>query len=199
MTSAIFFALVFFVITAGESGLLSQLDRFPPPIMMFLVVLITTSFVVAYSPVGTTLIRHTPLHQLVEFQSFRLLAEMVIFLGNREGLAPNALCFTGYNFDLLIGASAMVLGVLLKKRSHRLATQLWSWAGIASLINIAFIAMTSMPNSLRLFMQEPSNLWVTFMPYTLLPGILVTAALTGQLLILRKLYGKIPDYGGGKL
>lgn len=199
MTSAIFFALVFFVIAAGESGLLSKVDRFPPPIMIFLLVLITVSFIVAFSPVGTALIRNIPLDQLVAFQSFRLLAEMVIFLGNIEGLAPKALCFTGYNFDALVAVSAAILSVTLRKKPHRLAAILWSWAGVLSLVNIAFIAMTSMPNSLRLFMQEPSNLWVTFMPYTLLPGILVTAALTGQLLVLRKLYGRFSDFGGGKI
>lgn len=44
-----------------------------------------------------------------------------------------------------------------------------------------------MPTPLRLFMNEPSNIWVTGSPYVLLPGVLVVAAITGHLLVFRLL------------
>ena len=47
---------------------------------------------------------------------------------------------------------------------------------MAALLNIGFIAMTSMPTPLRLFMSEPDNRWVAYFPYIYLPGILVVTA-----------------------
>jgi hypothetical protein len=38
---------------------------------------------------------------------------------------------------------------------------------------------------LRVFMNEPANTWITRLPYILLPGVLVQAALCGHLLVLR--------------
>lgn len=94
-------------------------------------------------------------------------------------------------FPFIVASSCYLafsrFGTLLVKHIPLSALIAWNAMALVFLLVIAFIAITSFPTPLRVFTEEPSNLWVTRLPYTLLPGVLVTAALTGQILIFRKL------------
>lgn len=181
-------------IVLGRSGVLSQFDRMPPPLFFFLIYLNATAFFIGFSRYGTQISRQLPLWGLVGFQSFRILAELSIYLGLREGRAPVQLSFEGYNFDIVTGVTALIIGIGLKikGRDTELSSSVlrwvrgWNWMGIGFLLIIAFIAVTSMPGPTRIFMNEPSNRWVTEAPYSLLPGVLVLAAITGHILALRR-------------
>ncbi len=176
---------------AGYSGVLSRFDSFPPPMMVFFVYMIAVSIFLAFSKFGRLLVQHSSISQLIGFQSFRILAELALFIGLKEGLTPIQLTVEGYNFDIITGLSAVVVAYLVRGNNHQsLASALvfaWNTLGLGFLIVIAFIANTSLPTPFRLFMNEPSNIWVTRSPYILLPGILVVFALTGHLLVYRKL------------
>ena len=171
----------------GRHGTFSHFEKFPSAFLLFFPGLILFSIFLAFSKFGTAIIRRVQMNQLVLFQSFRLLAELALFLALKEGLAPVQMTFEGYNFDIVTGVAAVGLGLYLRKKTNTKLVQAFNLTGMTFLAVIAFIAMTSMPNKLRLFMNEPSNIWVTMSPYILLPGILVLAALTTHLLIFRKL------------
>lgn len=175
------------ILSIGHTGLLGKFDKFPAPFMFFFAALMLMSFFLAYSKYGTAVIQKVTLANLVFFQSFRILAEIVLFLALKEGLAPVQMTFEGYNFDIVTGISALVLGIYLRKRTHKKLTLWFNLLGLVFLGIIAFIALTSMPSPMRLFMKDPSNIWVTTSPYILLPGVLVVAAMTLHLLIFRKL------------
>ncbi len=184
----IFVGLVVIEAAFGSSGILGRFDTMPPPFLLFMLLCLSVSAAVAFTGFGELLSRHLSFSALIGFQAFRILAELVIYLAHQQGLAPRALTFQGYNFDIITGLTALPLAWHLRsgRRSPGLI-RAWNWMGIAFLAVILFIGITSMPVPFRVFMEEPSNVWVTTFPYVLLPGILVVAAFTGHLLALRKL------------
>lgn len=186
---AVAFAVFWLValLVAGRSGLFSNFDKFPSPFMFFFPCLILVSVFLGFSKFGTVVIQNVTLGNLVFFHSFRILAEVVLYLALTEGRAPVQMTFEGFNFDIITGVVAFFLGLYLRKKSAPRLALVFNIMGLVFLAVIAFIAMTSMPTPLRVFMNEPSNIWVTTWPYILLPGVLVLAAITGHFMIFRKL------------
>lgn len=186
--AAIFSGLVILDSVLGFSGVLGNFDARPPPLMpFFLILVLGVSFAVGLSTVGGLLAKQLTFSALVGFHAFRLLAELLIYFGVKQGIAPVQLSFEGYNFDIVTAITAAVLGIYLRKNPNKLLITIWNVAGVCFLVIIAFIAFTSMPLPFRIFMNEPSNAWVTQFPYVLLPGVLVVAALTGHVVVFRKL------------
>jgi hypothetical protein len=182
----LFLALVSAAWASGQSEWLSDFERFPPPFAIFFVWIWAAAAYCGFSRFGSALVKHTPMHLLIAFQSFRLLAEWAIYVGVSEGIAPVQLSFHGYNWDILTAISAPFVALHARKNPASKAIVAWNCMGLAFLLIIAFIAVTSMPTPLRLFMSEPTNIWVTKVPHILLPGVLVPAAIAGHMLIFRK-------------
>lgn len=182
-----FVFLVAVNVAAGMSGAISRFDHFPPPIAVFFIfnVILVPSFV-TWSSFGRLLARHLSVKALVGFHSFRILAEILILLAVHEGVAPFQMSAEGYNPDLVTGIAAFWIGVLGVGAKRKAVTFVFNLWGLVALGIIAFIAITSMPVPQRLFMNEPSNIWVTTAPYTLLPGILVSAAVTAHLIYFKQ-------------
>jgi hypothetical protein len=173
----------------SQSDMIRDFDRVPPPFLFFFLFIVGSSFAIAFSRLGTLLVDRISIAALVGYQGFRILAELLLASAYHQGLAPRQMTFEGYNFDIVTAITALGLAWYLRgrKKWNPLLVRLWNGMGITALMVIAFIAVTSMPSRLRLFMDEPSNIWVTYFPYILLPGVLVVAALTGHLLVARKL------------
>lgn len=180
----VFFAAISFV---SSTGFFANFEKRPPPFLFLLIAMLSTSVAIAFSPLGALLAKELSWSALVGFQGFRVLAELVIHFGYVEGIAPRALSFHGYNFDIVPAVLALVGLFYLRKNPSVAFVKAFNVLGLLTLMVIAFIAITSMPLPIRVFLEEPSNAWVTMMPYTLLPGILVTAAFTGHLLLVRKI------------
>jgi hypothetical protein len=186
-STLLFLVILSFTLTAGSSGWLADFSKLPPPFAGFFLFIWVAAFYCGCSQFGTALVKHTPMHYLIIFHMFRFFAELILLLAWKEGLAPKALTLEGYNYDIVIAATAIPTAWIAKRNPSSKIIWAWSVLGFLSLLNIAFIAATSMPTPLRLFMEEPSNVWVTGLPYILLPGVLVTAAITGHLIVFRKL------------
>ncbi|MBX3022545.1 MAG: hypothetical protein KF799_12805 [Bdellovibrionales bacterium] len=189
LTGAVLFyaGLIAALLAIGFSGVLRQFDVTPPPFALFVLFILAVAWLFAFSSLGTLIVKHVSLRALVVFHAFRFLAELVLLTAMYEGLAPIQLTLEGYNYDTLTAVTAVALFFYLGRHPNRPLVYAWNVMGLSFLAIIAFIAVTSMPTPLRLFMNEPSNVWVTGNPYILLPGVLVSAALTGHLLIFRKL------------
>jgi hypothetical protein len=186
IASALLFLMILTCTLAlGASGFLKRFELMPLPILVLFALILSSSAYIARSRFGDMLVKHTPLTWLVGFHAFRILAEMTILSGFHEGVAPRALSFHGANFDIVTGLTAIPVAMLANK--HPKLVWWWNSMALAFLVVIAFIAMTSMPVPFRVFTAEPGNQWVTRLPYTLLPGVLVTAAISGQFLVYRKL------------
>ena len=81
----------------------------------------------------------------------------------------------------------MIVAVLLATRigGRRLAW-IWNVAGFALLLNILTIAVLSTP-LVAYFGERRLNIWIAYPPFVWLPAVMVLVAMTGHLLIFRRL------------
>jgi small-conductance mechanosensitive channel len=100
---------------------------------------------------------------------------------------PVQMSYSGLNFDIVTGVTALVLGiVMVVARVPKAVVMAWNVMGLVLLANIVGVAMLSTP-VFAVFGPDRLNVWVTWMPYTLLPAVMVLAALAGHLIVFRAL------------
>jgi hypothetical protein len=182
----IFVLPVVMLLALAESGALLNFDPVPLALPIIPLTVCGVSLGIAFSPLGKILAKNLSWRSLVGFQTFRFLAEFVIFFGVQAEIAPVQLSFEGYNPDIYFALWSIYGYFNFGKTEKLWVIKIWNGLGIFSLLIILFIGVTSLPTPIRLFMAEPSNVWVTQVPFILLPGVLVTAALTGHFLAVRK-------------
>jgi hypothetical protein len=129
-----------------------------------------------------------PLAALVGVQAFRFPLELAMHRAYEEGLMPVQMSYSGRNFDIVTGVTAiLVAGLLLAGRMPAWGVRLWNWMGLALLVNIVVIANLSTPTPFRVFMNEPANVWISRAPFVWLPAVMVLTALLGHIVVLRRL------------
>ena len=172
---------------AAARGVLHFGDR--PTMLPVFVITFALAIGLALSPVGKRIAIGLPLAVLVGYQSFRVFVELLLHRAYREGLMPVQMSYSGRNFDIVSGITALLLGVWLVMRptSSRVLVFAWNTLGLALLINIIGVALLSAPTPLRVFMNEPANVWITHVPWVWLPTVMVLAALCGHVLVYRRL------------
>ncbi len=161
----------------------------PPTMVLVFPILFATAIGVALSPVGRRLARDLPIAVLVGFQGFRVLVELVLHRAYTEGLMPVQMSYAGRNFDIVSGATAIAVALWLARGrfSPRLVFA-WNTLGAALLLNILIVALLSAPTPMRVFMNEPANVWITRAPWIWLPTVMVLAAIMGHALVYRRLW-----------
>lgn len=171
----------------AATGILRRFDATPPPFLILLIAIVVIGIAVPSSPLGTRLVRGLPLWALVGFQVFRLPLELVMHRAYVEGAMPIQMSYSGWNYDIVTGITAGVLGLwLLRGRVPRGVVAAWNILGFVLLVNIVTVAVVSTP-LFRWFGDEHVNTFVTAPPFVWLPTVLVMAALMGHILVWRKL------------
>ena len=100
---------------------------------------------------------------------------------------PVEMSFAGYNFDIVTGATALLLGLALYRGAvPRAVIGIWNALGALLLLNVVTIAVSLLP-WFHAFGTDHVNTWVLHFPYVWLPTVLVPAALFGHLVVLRRL------------
>src|SRR5688572_6107407 len=124
----------------AQSGVLRQFERRPPPFAWLVLAILAIGFTIAFSSFGRRLATGLPLWVLVASQSFRLPLELAMHEMYERGVMPGQMSYSGYNFDIVSGGSAIVVAILLKTGigGTRLAT-VWNVVGTALLVNIVGI------------------------------------------------------------
>ncbi len=175
---------------AAFSGILRDFGRFPPPLMLLVIGMAVVTIAFAFSKLGGQLAKGTSFAALVGSQIFRLPLELTMHQASVEGVMPVQMSYSGKNLDILTGASALILSILLAKgKVPTPVVRLWNAAGFVLLVNIVVIAVASLP-MIAAFGPDQINTWVTYPIIVWLPGLLVPLALLGHLLIWRKLAQK---------
>jgi hypothetical protein len=171
----------------AASGVLRRFDATPPPFALLALAIVVIGVAVACSRLGTLLVRGLPLWFLVGSQVFRFPLELVMHRAAVEGVMPEQMSYSGYNYDVVTGITAGVLGLWLwRGPAPRWVVASWNALGFVLLVNIVTIAVVSTP-LFAWFGRERLNTFVTYVPFVWLPGVLVTAALTGHILVWRRL------------
>jgi hypothetical protein len=167
----------------AQFGILRRFDLMPPPMPLFLISGLIGTAVIAKSRWVRHLIE-LPLGILVGFHGFRVVVEILIHQSSTIGLAPAQMTWSGYNFDIATGLTALLLAPFARSMPKWLVI-VWNCLGLTLLFIVIGIAAASFPT--RFQRMHPDNSWVASFPYVWLPAILVTAALLGHLVIFRKL------------
>jgi hypothetical protein len=189
------FAVGWMALTAAVAarGLLADFNRRPPPFALFLVVTLISALVLGFSRPGARLARGLPLAALVGFHAFRLPLELVMHRLARDGIMPPQMTYTGRNFDIVSGATSILVAALLARGAPRWLAGLWNVLGVALLVAIVSIAVVSTP-PIHAFGSDAAhvNTFVAHFPYVWLPAVLVWLALFGHVVLTRALWGARP-------
>ena len=179
-------ALMGFFAALAVSGLLGRFELRPPPLMLWMLTTLGAALAVGLSPLGQRLAKELPLAALIGFQAFRLPLELVMHRAAAEGVMPSVMSYGGYNFDIVSGATALVLGAVLTRSAvPRSLVVAWNVLGAVLLANIVTIAVLATP-LIRAFGDAQLNVWITRFPYCWM-GVMVGAALLGHVLVTRRL------------
>jgi hypothetical protein len=182
-------AVVWMTLTwvAANSGILQNWEAAPPPFALLILGVIAISLMLPFSAVGTRIAQHTPLWALVGIQAFRLPLEVAMHALVARGIMPEQMSYSGRNFDIVTGATAIVVAALAKAGyGGRPLVAMWNVVGLVLLINVMTVAIMSTPQ-IRLFGDDRVVTFVTYTPFVWLPAVMVLAALAGHILIFRAL------------
>jgi len=170
----------------AESGILREFNRRPPPFLLMALGFTLATAALAFSPVGTRLVKGIGIGWLIGFQAFRIPVELWLHSLYQEGVVPVQMTYSGRNFDIVSGILGLALGLwAMKRQPPRWTIWLFNLIGLALLINIVTVAILSAPTPLRQFFNEPANTFVAYWPFVWLPAFLVQAAWFGHLLVFR--------------
>ena len=188
-------ALVGAVLWLGVSGGLAEagvlrFDTMPPTMPLFAAVLAVSVVLLSRSELGARLANDLPLALLVGFQAFRIPVELWLHRGYELGVFPVQMTYSGMNFDVLTGISAVIVaGLVHRGMAGRRLVLAWNVLGLMLLATIVGIAILSAPGPLQRFVEGPPNVYVLSFPGVWLPTVAVQAALLGHLLVFRRLMG----------
>lgn len=173
----------------AASGAFRRWDMVPPPLMLLVAGIVLLALRLSFSSTGRRLSTHLPLWALVGVQAFRFPLELAMHRMFERGVMPEQMSYSGRNFDIVTGITAIVLALLLiaGRAGHRLVLA-WNVLGTLLLANIVVVAILSTP-LFTYFGEDRLNVWVTYPPYVWLPAVMVLAALAGHLIIFRALGG----------
>ncbi len=186
-------ALIWMGLTGGlaTSGVLARFDMRPPPFVFLFAATIVLGIALGASRVGGRIAEVLPLHVLVLAQAFRLPLELVMHAAAVEGTMPDVMSYSGYNFDIVTGASALLVGALLRRGAPRTIALAWNALGVVLLSVIIVVAFLSSP-LVRAFGDDQLNTWVAYLPFVWLPTILVVCAIAGHIVVWRRLLIELP-------
>ncbi|MDG1476475.1 MAG: hypothetical protein P8Q14_04970 [Vicingaceae bacterium] len=162
----------------GASGFLTDFSL--PPRFLFCLVLpaflFTGIFLFKNKDKGWIMV--VPEEWLTYIQSFRILVETLFVYSVSAGVLHPIVTIEGYNFDMVFGASAIVMWVFTYKikffsKSIIIA---WNYLGIVVLASVIFLFVSSVyfPNIYGLTVMMPKEF--TTAPYVLVAGFLMPAA-----------------------
>lgn len=167
------------------SGFLKDTSTVPPKMLLVLVpAIISVLFFVAT-------LKNVAINSnyLLAIHALRLPVEITLHQLYVEGKVPAEMTFLGWNFDILMGISAIALLLYAKFSKHGLNPVLykvWNIIGIGFLATIVTIAVLSTPLPIQQLAFNQPNIAILEFPYTYLPAIVVPIVLIAHILGLRQ-------------
>jgi len=185
-------ALIIFLVITGAlafKGVLLNFDRFPPPIGIVIVFLtVVTLTLTIVSKWGARLAQGLSFQILIGFQAFRIIVELFLFQLQKAGIAPMQMTFEGRNWDIVTGILALILFLVQSRKPlPKWILVAFNVLGLGFVLNVVIVGMLSLPTPFRLFMNEPANIFIAYLPFIWLPVFLVQMAIGGHILAFRKL------------
>lgn len=162
-----------------------------PPKMPLLVVLPLLILIILslFKKVTTDFVSTTSISWLIYIQSFRILIELIIWGAYKQGIVPVIATFEGYNYDVLVGLTAVPMAYYAKREKFApMVLILWNVASLFILANTVrlFLSAAYFPTELgsEMPMLGPS---FTQLPYLLIAGFFMPLAVFIHALSIKQL------------
>ena len=180
--------LTIWILVIGMSsylGFWENTTSFPPRmIILFLCIIGLVVFLIRQIEV-------TDIHEgwLTSIHILRIPVELTLLELFLSGQLPEIMTFQGWNFDIVVGITAIPLLVMrwFKVQISPTLLRYWNIFGIVMLAIIVTIAILSAPTPLQQLAFEQPNRAVTQFPYTFLPAVVVPLVFLSHLLTLKRL------------
>jgi hypothetical protein len=159
------------------------LGNHQPRLLFLFAAINAVSLLVGLSPIGRWL-SLMPLPALIAFQGFRLPLELVLHLWVAQGVIPATMTWSGRNWDIVSGVTALFLAPLSRNSKQ------WAWVanliGVTLLVNVMRVAILSSPVSFG-WAVVPKLELIYHVPYALIVPVCIGGALIGHLALTRAL------------
>ena len=172
-------------------GFYQIIDTIPP---RFVLVLVPTTLVIIYGllPKQQNWFFNKRDTKISTFlHSVRLPVEIVLFGLFTHKIIPELMTFEGRNYDILIGITAPIIGLLLlKQKISKKVLLIWNMIGLALVIFILFNGILSSELPFQQFGFEQPNIGINYFPFVLLPATIVPIVIWTHLSDIIKLKNK---------
>lgn len=187
--------ILFWLATIGvlaHLGFFANFDALPPRVLVAVIPPVILTIILLRSKEFSLILANIPRSWLVYVQSFRIVMEIILWMGMLANFVPFQMTFTGFNYDIIVGITAILGGMVFfrKGRLRRFEAIIWNIFGILLLLFIVGIAAVSAPGPMQIFTNEPANRMIAFVPFIWLPGFVVPFALAVHLFSLKQLLRK---------
>jgi len=142
--------ILFWLATIGvlaHLGFFANFNVLPPRILVAAIPPVILTIVLLQSKDFSNVLAHIPRSWLVYIQSFRIVMEIILWMGMLAGFVPFQMTFTGFNYDIIVGITAILGGMVFfgKGRLRRFEAIIWNIFGILLLLFIVGISAVSAP------------------------------------------------------
>jgi len=167
-------------------GTLADFGVTPSPLLLVMASAPALALGVGLSSIGERLARGLPLVTLVAIHGFRVPLALVLYQATRDGLMPRVLSYAGYDYEIVSGVTAALLGGLLALGHVPLwLVAAWNTLGILLLLGSGVLAVAASP-SIQAFGEYQVNAWIARFPYVWML-VLTGAAVLGHVVLTRRL------------
>lgn len=180
-----------YILLMGTSGFLNNFE-FPPRFALFLILpafLFTGIF--AYLNRNNAWLQNVPPSWLVYYQSFRILIETLFVFTVAAGILHKNVTIEGYNYDMVFGYSAPIIGYLFSRNiiKYRNLAIAWNYLGLAVIAFIIFLFMSTIYTP-SLYGEELNLMPMEFTnyPYVIVAAFLMPSAVFVHVLSLTQLH-----------
>lgn len=138
----LWFVYIYFIVQTGWLQVLTLPPRFPI-FLIFPVFIFTGIFL--YKNRNNSVLHAIPKQWTVWYQSFRIIIESLFVGSVAVGMLQPEVTFEGYNYDILFGVSAVIVGLLVYV--FRLVPEkfvlYWNYLGLAVIVFIIYLFTTT--------------------------------------------------------
>lgn len=168
----------------ANGGFFENTNAVPPRILFLLLPLIVL-MIFLYRQIDVEKI-NLPL--LTGIHVVRIPVELTLHELYLQEKLPVIMTYDGWNFDIVVGISAVLLLVYwIWRRPSPTLLQVWNYFGLVMLSIIVVTAILSAPTPLQQLAFDQPNVAILSYPFTLLPGVVVPLVALSHLLSLKAL------------
>jgi hypothetical protein len=148
-----------------------------------------TLFVIAWlllAPAGKQFTAALGTKWLTQLHVVRIAVELVLYGLFINAYIPEVMTFTGANYDILAGLTALPVAYLTfeKATNNKRLLLIWNFISLCLLIVIVILATLSAPTPVQQLGLEQPNVAILYFPFSWLPTIVVPIVLYSHVAVI---------------